>query len=119
MDIFASRQASETGAGCKKETSMRSRIPSFDLLTKNVLAAAGFAAMLLMPVIISAQTPAAKASQSAGAKGKKWRNPRGDPDLQGSWTNAKTTPLQRPAKYQGREFLTPGEKAEQDSETSP
>src|SRR6267142_4890672 len=56
-------------------------------------------------------------SVPAAAQQKKWRTPWGDPDLQGSWTNANTTPLQRPAKYAGREFLTPEERAEQDRRT--
>jgi hypothetical protein len=49
---------------------------------------------------------------------KVWRTPWGDPDLQGSWSNATTTPLQRPAKYEGREFLTPEERREQDQQTA-
>src|SRR5881296_915531 len=57
-------------------------------------------------------------SVPATAQQKKWRSPWGDPDLQGSWSNATTTPLQRPAKYAGREFLTPQERAEQDKETA-
>ncbi len=48
---------------------------------------------------------------------KSWRTPWGDPDLQGSWSNATTTPLERPAKYAGREFLTAQERAAQDKET--
>src|SRR5437870_5862251 len=54
----------------------------------------------------------------ASAQTKKWRTPWGDPDLQGTWSNATTTPLQRPAKYAGREFLTAEERAAQDKETS-
>ena len=40
------------------------------------------------------------------------RTPWGDPDIQGTWTNATTTPLQRPAELAGREFLTQEEQAE-------
>ena len=36
----------------------------------------------------------------------KWRTPWGDPDLQGSWSNATTTPLQRPAAHAGKERLS-------------
>jgi hypothetical protein len=32
--------------------------------------------------------------------------PWGDPDLQGIWTNSTITPLERPAAFEGREFLT-------------
>jgi hypothetical protein len=38
----------------------------------------------------------------------------GEPDLQGLWTSESATPLQRPAKYAGREFLTDAEIAELD-----
>jgi hypothetical protein len=62
-------------------------------------------ALLLAGVLSSAQV-------------KKWRTPWGDPDLQGSWSNATTTPLERPAKYAGREFLTAQERSEQDKETT-
>jgi hypothetical protein len=36
----------------------------------------------------------------------------GDPDLQGIWDNHSITPLERPAQFAGREFLTPQEVAE-------
>jgi hypothetical protein len=49
---------------------------------------------------------------------KKWRTPWGDPDLQGSWTNATTTPLERPAKYANREFLTAAERDALDTNTA-
>ena len=56
---------------------------------------------LIVSIPASGQTPA-----------KKWRTPWGDPDLQGSWSNSTTTPLERPAKYAGREFMTAAELAE-------
>ncbi len=46
---------------------------------------------------------------------KKWRTPWGDPDLQGSWSNGTMTPLERPAKYAGREFMTAKEMEEKHS----
>jgi hypothetical protein len=64
------------------------------------------AILALLSVPVAAQTK------------KQWRTPWGDPDLQGSWSNATTTPLQRPAKYAGREFLTAAERAEQDKATA-
>ena len=39
------------------------------------------------------------------------RTPDGHPDLQGVWTNATLTPLQRPAELAGKEYLTPEEAA--------
>src|SRR5205823_508070 len=35
----------------------------------------------------------------------------GQPDLQGYWTNATFTPLERPAEFAGKEFFTPEEAA--------
>ena len=66
------------------------------------------------------QSPAAKPAVSAAAKappGKDWRTPWGDPDLQGSWSNATTTPLERNVKYGNRAFLTEQERAEIDKNT--
>ena len=39
------------------------------------------------------------------------RTPDGQPDLQGYWTNATFTPLERPAEFAGKEFFTPDEAA--------
>src|SRR4029434_4937874 len=36
----------------------------------------------------------------------------GHPDLQGIWDNHSITPLERPERFAGREFLTPEEVAE-------
>jgi hypothetical protein len=81
--------------------------------------------MLLTPRFLTAQTKtagakpvakpvptaseAAKATRSAGAIP---RTPDGRPDLHGYWTNLSFTPMERPAKYQGREFLTEKEMQE-------
>src|ERR1051326_7089678 len=39
------------------------------------------------------------------------RTPDGQPDLQGYWTNATFTPLERPAEFAGKQFFTPEEAA--------
>ena len=39
-------------------------------------------------------------------KGQPLSTPWGHPDLQGIWTNSTITPLERPAAFAGREFLT-------------
>jgi hypothetical protein len=44
--------------------------------------------------------------------------PWGDPNLQGIWTDVYQTPLQRPAKYAGRELLTEEEVAALDKQRS-
>src|SRR5882672_9304186 len=42
----------------------------------------------------------------------KHRTPWGHPDLQGTWANQTLTPLERPAQFAGKEFLTEAEAAE-------
>src|SRR5579863_7510269 len=74
------------------------------------------------PSRASAKTPATPAikapdTKSPGAKSatKTWavpRTPDGHPDFHGYWTNLSFTPLERPAKYQGREFLSEKETEE-------
>jgi hypothetical protein len=79
------------------------------------------ATLLLAPAILSAQSqspsnaaPAktAKTETKAAADSKPWSVPRtadGRPDLHGYWTSLSFTPLERPAKYGNREFLTDAE----------
>jgi hypothetical protein len=62
------------------------------------------AAMLAAPV--SAQTPKAAAKTRTGAVP---RTPDGHPDLQGIWTNATLTPLERPAQFTGKATVTDAE----------
>jgi hypothetical protein len=57
------------------------------------------------PVAAWAQTPAAETWTMP-------RTPEGRPDLQGLWTTQTFTPLQRPERFAGREFLTDEETAE-------
>jgi hypothetical protein len=97
---------------------MRNR-PWFSL---NTLAIA-IAAALCAPTFLAAQTQsatqtianaAAKTNTSEATK-KPWvlpRTPDGQPDLHGYWTSLSFTPMERPAKYGNREFLT--EKETQD-----
>jgi hypothetical protein len=54
------------------------------------------------------------AGTSAVAQQPQWRAPRtadGQPDLQGMWTSATITPLERPAEFGARRALTPEEAA--------
>ena len=76
------------------------------------------ATVLLMPTFAAAQSSAgvrdtdsntAKRNTKTTANTKAWimpRTPDGQPDLHGYWTSMSFTPLERPAKYAGREFLT-------------
>jgi hypothetical protein len=53
-------------------------------------------------------------AKTEGQPTKAWSQPRtpdGQPDLQGYWTNATFTPLERPAELAGKEFLTEAEAA--------
>jgi hypothetical protein len=52
------------------------------------------------------------------AAGKASRTSWGDPDLQGTWTNSTTTPLERPSDVAGKITLTPEERAARDATLS-
>src|SRR5689334_25122635 len=71
------------------------------------------AMVLFLPAFVAAQAPAgaAKAAAKTAAKTNAKaaplpRTPDGKPDLHGYWTSETFTPLERPAKYAGREYLT-------------
>jgi hypothetical protein len=68
-----------------------------------------FFGILSILVIVGALTPVPVAGQK-----KAWTPPRapwGEPDLQGKWSYATITPLERPADQTGRETLSDGEVA--------
>jgi hypothetical protein len=80
-------------------------------------AAAGVAALLWAPPFVAAQTrPASQPKAGTGpATAKTWtvpRTPDGQPDLQGYFTNPNFTPLERPARFAGKEFFTDEEEAD-------
>jgi hypothetical protein len=88
-----------------------------------LVAAAGMlagvvAVVSLAAVSVAGQTPTAgdkaKAEPKAGAT---HRTPWGDPDLQGTWSYASLTPLERPAALEGREFFTREEAAKREADT--
>jgi hypothetical protein len=74
--------------------------------------ALGIAVLLLMTAApVAGQVAPAK--NAAGAKS--WKQPRtpdGQPDLQGVWTNATLTPLERPKEYAAKQFLNEEEAIE-------
>jgi hypothetical protein len=63
-----------------------------------------FALAAVAPLPGQTQRPAAKGKTSAAP-----RTPDGHPDLQGIWTNATITPLQRPSTFAGKATLTDDE----------
>ncbi|HZP34455.1 MAG TPA: hypothetical protein VFB23_13950 [Candidatus Acidoferrales bacterium] len=86
-------------------------------LTAAILCAATFvAAQTQSPAPAKADTkPAAKPDAKAPATKSAWVMPRtadGHPDLHGYWTSLSYTPMERPAKYGNREFLTDEETQE-------
>ena len=66
---------------------------------------------LLVPAGVAGQTLTAAAASSSAS-----RTPWGDPDLQGTWTNTTTTPLERPDDLTGQELLTDEERTARDEE---
>src|SRR5882724_7797834 len=82
---------------------------SHRLLVSNIVLAAVVAILLVGSV--AGQTPATKAPTA----GKAWtppRTPDGQPNLEGIWSNATLTPLERPKGLGTKEFYTDQEFAE-------
>jgi hypothetical protein len=73
------------------------------------------AAAALMARSAVSQTPAVAAKPAPTVRTTKWsppRTPEGHPDLQGIWTNASMTPLERAKELGTKEFFTPQEAEE-------
>ena len=75
----------------------------------------GLLAVFLAIIMLASGLAVAQSFTRVGAQANSWTAPRtawGDPDLQGKWTFASTgTPMERPAEFGDREFLTPEEVA--------
>jgi hypothetical protein len=74
-------------------------------------------ALLAGWVAVAAQAPA----RPAGARPAKWTaplTPWGEPDLQGTWTNSTSTPLERPDALAGKQTLTDEERATLDAQAA-
>src|SRR6185436_2829483 len=86
-------------------------------MSRRLFQVLGVAAVLLLVALLlrlaraplDAKTPVAGAPPATA-----W----GEPDLQGIWTRTTNEPLQRPARFKDREFLTDQERAEFDNKIS-
>ena len=77
------------------------------------------AAALLASIPLAGQAPKTAANTKAAVK--TWtlaHTPDGQPDLQGYWSSASLTPLERPAALAGKAFFTDQELAENEKRTS-
>src|SRR5690348_1459437 len=70
-------------------------------MTQRILLAIG-----LFCCLVAAQTPKPAAKAANTAKRSVARTPWGDPDLQGVWNDATSTPLQRPSGVGQKDILT-------------
>jgi hypothetical protein len=78
-----------------------------------ILALIGVFALVMAPAFSQATAAIAKTKTAAAVK--TWtapRTPDGQPDLQGIWSNATITPLERPAQLAGKEVFTEKEAVE-------
>jgi hypothetical protein len=72
--------------------------------------------VLLAPVAAVAQNASAPKGAAASKSASALRTPDGQPDLQGIWSLATITPLERPADLSGKEFFTEKEAADYEAE---
>jgi len=68
--------------------------------------------LLWVVALLAAATPALHAQSLPGEQYTPPRTPHGHPDLQGIWSNAVITPLERPPEFADRAFLTEDEARE-------
>ncbi len=81
-------------------------------MSHRLLRSIGILALVLAAALLA---PVPVVGQATSSEAKTWtapRTPDGQPDLQGIWTSATFTPLERPAHLAGKEFFTEEEAAE-------
>jgi len=85
-------------------------------MRRRLLAVLGVGALILAVIVLVKVAPVGVAGQTSAATGSSTKTAWGDPDLQGIWTDEFQTPLQRQAKYAGKELFTEQERAELDNQ---
>ncbi len=78
----------------------------------------GVLLVVALAVALLAELPSGQAPPGPPGDKENWtpaRTPWGDPDLQGTWTNTTTTPLERPKALAGKTTLTAEERAARDA----
>ncbi len=84
----------------------------------HALAVSVLAAWLATVPLASQTVSAGPGAKDTGQTGTPPRTAWGDPDLQGVWSYASLTPLQRPAQFRDKEFFTPEEAAARNTAAS-
>ena len=74
--------------------------------------------VLAAGIVVGALAATANAQTTTSSSVRAPRTPWGDPDLQGVWTNATATPLERPKELEGKQVLTDEELAERDRQVA-
>lgn len=74
------------------------------------------AASVVLAVVLAASVVSVFVLGRAAGSASSFLTPWGEPDLQGIWYDETTTPLERPAQFADKEFFTPEERAELDSQ---
>ncbi len=85
-------------------------------LSRMGASAVAIAFVSLVGAPLAGQTATARKITPGAKNADVHRTPWGDPDLQGIWTGSTITPLERPEKFAGKEFLTEAEAAQLEKE---
>ena len=86
-------------------------------MRQRILVLIGVAAVILAVIVVLRLAPGQAGAGAGGATtGTAAKTSWGEPDLQGLWSDEYQIPLQRPAKYAGKELLTDAEIAALDKE---
>lgn len=96
---------------------MRTRL--LELIGVAVVIMAVVVFLKLTSIAVLGQTPTAAKTAAAMKAGPAAKTAWGEPDLQGIWSDDYQIPLERPARYAGKEVFTDAEIAELDKQRAP